>query len=248
MKKTLRFFAVSSMVFYSLVFSTFPEAVDLGSMGDRIFQFQQKMANKGDKLAQYKLGILHEFGVSVEVDLETAKQWYQKSANQKYEPAVNRLIFLDVKQHGFEEGKHREWFERVVKRADDNKPDALILLGQMNRDGIVVEKNLDLALALLQRASSLGHTEVDSQIDELKRKIRENEGRPGKRNIKGSNRAMKKTPAGKVLETSAIGSDESGVDRLAARLRYQQVMQKLQREARLIQQQQEWAESGLMEE
>lgn len=224
-------------------------AVDLGSFGDRIFQFQKKLAQNGNKLAQYKLGTLYEFGVSVEPNMEAAREWYHKAASQDYEPAVNRLTYLDVKQNGFDEDKHGEWMKRVFQRVDENEADALILLGQMNRHGIVVDKNLNLAVGLLQRASSLGHTEVDSQIDELKREILDKKAAKKARKVKKAQKpkvAKKKSrPATtkKVSKKSSSNNARKKAEREAKRQRYQEAMRKFYKETLLLQQQQEWAES-----
>lgn len=226
-------------------------AVDLGSFGERIFQFQEKLANNGNKLAQYKLGTLYEFGVSVAPDPEQARLWYKKSASQGYQPAIDRLTYLEVKQNGYDESQHRVWFERVLTQAEAYEPDSLILLGQMNRHGIVVDQDLNLALNLLQQASSLGHTEVDSQIDELKRQIQANQQRiqaskekaakakakpePQPRPAKVVNKPANVEPARVEVDEQAEAEDR--------RRRYEKAMRQLYKEELRLQQQQEWAES-----
>jgi TPR repeat protein len=225
-------------------------AADLGSFGERIFQFQEKLANNGNKLAQYKLGTLYEFGVSVEPDQEQARRWYKESASQGYQPAIDRLTYLEVRQNGYDENSHSVWFERVLSQAEAYEPDSLILLGQMNRHGIVVDQDLELALNLLQQASSLGHTEVDSQIDELKRELRARQKRieaskkqkaakakpvPQPKPAKVVNKPAKAEPAEAVIDEQA--------EMEARRRRYEKAMRELYKEELLLQQQQEWAES-----
>lgn len=247
--KVINLLAKSFCFVCFVAFASSIYAVDLGSFGDRIFQFQEKLANSGNKLAQYKLGTLYEFGVSVEPNMEQAKTWYKKSAAQDYQPAINRLTFLDVKQHGYDEEKHSEWFESVLKSVDANEPDALILLGQMNRHGIVVDKNLNLAVGLLQRASSLGHTEVDSQIDELKSEIRSKkrmkEAKKKQQEV-ARKKPVEKKPAPRPKVVQAKSTKSAAVkkaEREAKRRRYEEAMRKLYQETLLLQQQQEWAES-----
>lgn len=239
---------VVSVLFSVLLLQTPSFAVDLGSFGDRIFSFQEKLAKSGNKLAQYKLGTLYEWGVSVDPDMNAATEWYQKSADQNYEPAINRLTFLEVKQHGYNEEKHGQWFDRVMKRVDENEPDALILLGQMNRAGIVVEKNLNLAVVLLQKASSLGHTEVDSQIDELKREIREAKAAQKAAEPEPKKAEPKPAPQPKVVKKaepapSTTDADKAAAEREAKRKRYEEAMRKLYQESQVLEQQQDWAES-----
>lgn len=220
-------------------------AVELGSFGERIFQFQEKLANNGNRLAQYKLGTLYEFGISVTPDEEQAALWYEKSASQDYQPAIDRLIYLEVRRNGYAEEKHRVWFERVLTQAGAYDADALILLGQMNRHGIVVDKNINMAINLLQQASSLGHTEVDSQIDEMKREIHARQQRIQAE--KARKAAKQKAVEQRRLEKAEQESTRAKIDEQAEiearRLRYEQAMRELHKEELLLQQQQEWAES-----
>ena len=228
-------------------------AVELGAFGERIFQFQEKLANNGNRLAQYKLGTLYEFGISVPPNQEQARLWYTQSASQGHQPAIDRLTYLEVKQNGYDEKTHRAWFERVLAQAEAYEPDSLILLGQMNRYGIVVGKNINMAINLLQQASSQGHTEVDSQIDELKREVYANQQRIEASKQQQAAKAKPvepprpepiPTPA-KVVEQPAPAKVE--VDEQAAmearRLRYEEAMRKMYKEELRLQQQQEWAES-----
>ena len=235
------------IIFFLLASSSQLYAVDLGSFGDRIFQFQEKLAKGGNKLAQYKLGTLYEFGVSVEPNMEQARVWYEKSAEQGYQPAINRLTYLEVKQSGYAEDKHGAWFEQVLKLVDENEPDAMILLGQMNRYGIVVDQNLNLAVGLLARASSLGHTEVDSQIDELKREIRarkqQKKAAESRQEVVEKKPVKKKKPVKVANNKTTRSKANKRAEREAKRRRYEEAMRKLYRETLLLQQQQEWAES-----
>lgn len=221
-------------------------AADLGSFGERIFQFQEKLANNGNKLAQYKLGTLYEFGVSVPPDPEQARRWYKESASQGYQPAIDRLTYLEVKQNGYDESLHRVWFERVLTQAEAYEPDSLILLGQMNRHGIVVDQDLNLALNLLQQASSLGHTEVDSQIDELKRQIQANQQRIQASKEKAAKAKAKPVPQprpAKVVDKPAQAEIDRQAEAEDRRRRYEKAMRQLYKEELRLQQQQEWAES-----
>ena len=55
-------------------------------------------ANSGDAIAQYKLGRIYENGDGVVPDLETAKIWYQKSADSGYKNAETKLKILGQSQ------------------------------------------------------------------------------------------------------------------------------------------------------
>ena len=53
-----------------------------------------EQANGGDAMAQYKLGRAYESGDGVEMNLATAKMWYQKSADNGYKNAEVKLRIL----------------------------------------------------------------------------------------------------------------------------------------------------------
>ncbi len=54
-------------------------------------------AEEGDPRAQYSLGILYEQGLGVAEDLEQAKFWYEKAAEQNYLPAAAALRAVEAK-------------------------------------------------------------------------------------------------------------------------------------------------------
>ena len=256
--------AVMISIIASFLFMSSPlRAVELGAFGDRIFQFQQKLADRGNVLAQYKLGTLYEFGISVPPDTEQAKIWYQKAAAKNYVAAKNRLIYLEIIKSGFDEQKHRTWFVELEELADSADANALILLGQMNHNGVHVETDLYSALDLLSQASSLGHTEVDSEIDVIKRKIEdinqlknlkkskpeaeaekpaEPEVKPkAKTKPKQSAKAAKEKARKKAAKDKAAKAKAAKEEK---RKRYEEVMRKLKEESQALDQQQEWAEEN----
>ena len=48
-------------------------------------------AEAGDPESQYYVALMYENGYGVEQDMEEAMKWYERSAEQGYEEAVNRL-------------------------------------------------------------------------------------------------------------------------------------------------------------
>lgn len=232
-----------------LLFSGPLMADELGSFGDRIFQFQEKLAKRGNVLAQYKLGTLYEFGVSVPANVKQATIWYKKAAEKDYTPAINRLTYLEIVQTGFDEQKHGEWFQQLESLADSADANALILLGQMHHHGTYVEKDLYSALDMLSQASSLGHTEVDSEIEAIKREIDDinqlktikKEAKPEKKQPAKKKPATKPTKQSKPKPAKPVKKQESEAEK---RKRYEEAMRRIQQEARLLQEQQQWAEEN----
>ncbi len=139
--------------------------------GQQIFNLQKRQAEKGNTLAQFKLGTFYEYGISVEKNSDIAKVWYIKAAKKKYMPAQDRLTYLDIKERGYNEYAHAEWFKKISNEAKKEKANSLIILGQMHHNGIIVKKNLPEALNLMRRASLRSHAEVDGEIAEIRSKI-----------------------------------------------------------------------------
>lgn len=113
--------------------------------------FQKKMAKKG--MAQYKLDMMYETGSGIPANLNTAKNWYRKAAEQLYQAARNRLIYLDIRDKGFTE-QHQNWLKSLRHSARYGDGEALFLLAQLYNTGIGVKQNKPLALTLFKKASA----------------------------------------------------------------------------------------------
>lgn len=228
---------------HSILHITFINAAELGSFGARIFNFQKKLAEKGNTLAQYKLGTMYEMGISVKPDLEKAKTWYLKAAKKDNKPAINRLTFLDIKKNSYDQSKHQSWLNNVVNDVKLAEPNALILYGQMNRYGIAVNKNLNNAISLMHKASSLGHTEIDQEIEDIKQEIASS--REKKQAEQAEQAALDKKLRKKQakLKQKKLNKYNAQKKKAEKRRKYERAMQKQREQERLIQQQQKWAES-----
>jgi len=238
-----------------LLFHVVLANADENSFGYRIFVMQKKLALKGSVLAQYKLGTLYEFGISVEPNTDEAIIWYKKASEKGNKAASNRLIYLDIKQNGYTQTTQSEWLKKIIDEARIGNVHSLIILGQLYHQGIAVNKDLEKAHFMLQKASSEGHTEVDLEIEEINRKLSQtNETKivkevsapvkqkpvvskipkePIKKKIK-----LKKTVAKKpVKKTGTKESKES------KRKRYEEVMRKQREEQLILDKQQQWSEA-----
>ncbi|MFV1993260.1 MAG: hypothetical protein ACC635_05090 [Acidiferrobacterales bacterium] len=60
-----------------------------------LFTVQMKLALKGKSHDQYFLGVMYEEGLGSDVDLKSARMWYEKSARQNYALAIKKLKQLD---------------------------------------------------------------------------------------------------------------------------------------------------------
>ena len=220
-------------------------AEELGTFGDRIFLFQKKLANKGNVLAQYKLGTLYEFGISVQPDTAQATHWYRQAAQKKYVPAINRLTYLDIRENGFNVQQHSRWFEELKSLADSADANALILIGQMHHQGIHVKKDLYKAEKYLSDASSLGHTEVDGEVEKIQGEIKALENAKAKKQAakKPEKKAKKKQVKKSAKKSTKKSAKQIALEKEKKRRRYEEALRKQQQELLLLEQQQVWTES-----
>ncbi|MCW8933873.1 MAG: sel1 repeat family protein [Gammaproteobacteria bacterium] len=246
-KQWLSLFFLNFILFQSTLLKA-----DVNSFGHRIFIMQEKQAQKGNTLAEYKLGTFYEFGISVKPDTEKAKIWYEKAAKKKYNPATDRLLYLDIKQHGYKKSSHANWLSNISRKAKNGRANALILFGQMHHHGLGVKKDLNKAIELLSKASSLGHTEVDREIGEIKQKIasknkavekpaEKKQPEVAKKVVKKKTKAVKAAPKKARIKKSAKNKEREAA---LKRQKYEETMRKLRQEALILEQQQEWTEKN----
>ena len=67
------------------------------------FEQTKAKAEKGDKIAQSNLGVMHDSGEGVEQDFKEAAKWYRKSADQGEAMAQNNLGFMYANGQGVEQ-------------------------------------------------------------------------------------------------------------------------------------------------
>ena len=152
-KKTLAMLAlIINMMLFS-VSSTQALNYNISTGSSSVLKFQQKMADKGHPESQYKLAMMYESGTGVEMNFEQAKTWYNKAAYQKFKPAKNRLIYLEIKQNGFKES-HEFWLKDLKHEALYGEGEAIFLLGQMYSYGTGVQQDLKKALRILKKAAA----------------------------------------------------------------------------------------------
>jgi len=118
-----------------------------------VFEFQQKLAKKGNPQSQYKLGNMYENGQGVKANLDEAAKWYKKSAAQNNAPAKMRLTYIDIKKNGYNKAKHGSWLKKLQKDAAAKDGESLFLLATMHKKGFIVKKDLNKSAKLFKSAS-----------------------------------------------------------------------------------------------
>ncbi len=235
-------------------------ASEISSFGYRVFVLQEKMALKGNPLAQYKLGTFYECGISVKHDIEEAKKWYEKASLRGHKAAANRLIYLDIKQQGYKSSVHAEWLKAIKKDVSKKNIHSIIILGQLYHRGLGVKQDYTTAINLLNKAISKGHSEIDYEIEEIQKKIDANNKKAQKAAQKKIKKSPKKIAAKKQKKLKKKTIKKSSKNNIATlnnkakqkakeekRRRYERAMRKQYHEQLILEQMQHWSEDDVNE-
>ncbi len=125
------------------------------SQADGLFDFQMKMAKKGNAEAEYKVGEMYETGFGVKKDMNEAMSWTTKSASQGHETAKFKLLYWDIEKNGITKLNKAE-VDVLVAKAEDGNPQAQFYVGKMHANGVGVKKNSTVAIGWLNKAALVG--------------------------------------------------------------------------------------------
>ena len=257
MKHTKLYTITLLLVLTSMATPITAQAEALASQSSNIFKFQQKLAMNGNVLAQYKLASMYERGDGVTASIEQAKHWYGRAAEAGSKPAIHRSTYLDAKEQGYDPAKNADWLNSVKTDANAHKAEAMLLLGQLYSEGIVVKKDLVKSLELLNQVRILGVANVDNQIAYIQNEINELDKSEQQNRVdrkKENARLKQASEAQLVAQQAKMQADKeeqakqkAEADRLvqAEKIRrYEKAMMQLQMEQQQIDKQQAWASGG----
>jgi flagellar biosynthesis GTPase FlhF len=137
------------------------------SYADGLFEFQMKLANKGNVEAQFKVGEMYENGFGVEKNTEEGMKWITKAAEQGHETAGFKLLYYDLKKNGVNAGNKAQ-FDELNNKALAGNGQAEYYVGLMHANGVGVKKDEDKALDWLSKASLVGVTAAEAEITKLR--------------------------------------------------------------------------------
>jgi len=133
------------------------------AQADGLFDFQMKLAKKGNAEAQYKVGEMYETGFGVKQDMTEAKSWTTKSAGQGHENAGFKLLYWDVEKNGITTSNKAD-VEALKAKATEGNPQAQFTVGKMHAYGVGVKKNSDKAIGWLNKAAFVGVLEAEREL------------------------------------------------------------------------------------
>ena len=133
------------------------------SQADGLFDFQMKLAKKGNAEAQYKVGEMYETGFGVKKDMKEAKSWITKSAGQGHETAKFKLLYWDIEKNGITKVNKAE-VDVLVAEAEGGNPQAQFYVGKMHAHGVGVKKNSTVAIGWLNKAALVGVLAAEREL------------------------------------------------------------------------------------
>jgi len=137
--------------------------IPLISQADGLFDFQMKLAKKGNAEAQFKVGEMYETGFGVKEDKAEAMNWTTKAADQGHETAGFKLLYWDVEKNGLK-GGNKAKVDELIKKADAGDPQAQYYVGKMNANGVGMKKDTDKAIGWLNKAAFVGILEAEREL------------------------------------------------------------------------------------
>lgn len=123
-------------------FAGYQEAMDAFDRGDypeALKEFQE-LAENNDARGQYGLGVMHDMGQGVPVNLEEAAKWYRLAAEQGYADAQNNLGTMYEDGEGVARN-YEEAMKWYLKAAELGNRDAPNNVGVMYMTGVGVRRD-----------------------------------------------------------------------------------------------------------
>ena len=159
-------FSASSRLFL-LTLITLMLLLPLAVQADGLFDFQMKLAKKGNAEAQFKVGEMYETGFGVKQDKQEAMNWITQAASQGHETAGFKLFYWDVEKNGVN-GGNKDRITALKNKAADGNAQAQYYVGKMYSHGVGVKQDYDLAIGWLNKAALAGVQEAERELNRVR--------------------------------------------------------------------------------
>ena len=119
-------------------------------------------ARRGESEAQYRLGASYEFGGGAARDIELAKRWYRKAADQGHKKAAARLRVLNPPPPPTQDEARNCY--GAARKGD---PEALYKCAECFEFGFHAARDRDWALRLYAQAAQKGNAAAEERVRAL---------------------------------------------------------------------------------
>ncbi len=130
------------------------------------YSIWKPLAEGGDQVAMFNIGVLHAEGRGVDRDMRQAAKWYRRAAEAGYAPAQFNLgsAYLEGKGVTADKGQAFQWW---TKAAAQKHPQSLFNLATLYLQGDGVKTDQAKALALYRQAAEQGDERARKVVDQL---------------------------------------------------------------------------------
>ena len=156
---------------YGFVLSIFLLLGSSLSYADGLFDFQMKLAKKGNAEAEFKVGEMYETGFGVKADKAEALNWITKAADQGHETASFKLLYWDVEKNGINTANKAK-VDDLKAKAKSGNPQAEYYIGKMYARGVGMKKDTDKAITWLNKAALVGVLEAEREMTNVRESSR----------------------------------------------------------------------------
>ncbi len=150
----------------------FEDAVEAHSRGDsqKALRLIRPLANDGDAVAQFNLGLMYATGQGVQQDDAAAALWFRKAAEQGYALAQSNLGTMYLYGHGVTQNDTEAvvWFR---KAADQGDAIAEFLLGNQYANGKGVPQDYVRAHMWFSLAAAQGEQRAVKTLEMAERRM-----------------------------------------------------------------------------
>lgn len=115
----------------------------------------EPLAAKGDKAAQFNLGVIYEKSLGVHRDLTRAAWYYREAAGRGHVKAMLNIGYCYSQGHGVGQS-YQEALYWMRKAADAGDATARLNLGTMYYNGWGTDRNVEAAIAWTRLAADAG--------------------------------------------------------------------------------------------
>jgi len=133
------------------------------SQADGLFDFQMKLAEKGNAEAEFKVGEMYETGFGVKQDMKEAENWIKKAAEKGHETANFKLLYWDLEKNGVT-SSNKAGLASLQAKANEGNPQAQYYVGKMYSRGVGLKKDPDQAISWLNKAAFVGVLEAEREM------------------------------------------------------------------------------------
>lgn len=128
-----------------------------------LFEFQMKLAKKGNAEAEFKVGEMYETGFGVKQDKVEAMNWIKKAANHGHETASFKLLYWNIQKNGINDS-NKEQYDILVAKAKSGNGQAQYYIGKMYARGVGVKRNSNAAISWLNKAALVGVLQAEQEV------------------------------------------------------------------------------------